>query len=779
VRNAYILLLLSWGAVSGAQAQCQPARRALVVGINTYEMGKARKAAYNAGSLIVPRSPVMGSGERPSFLNLEGAVNDAVEFSVLLQKYGFEEKNIELLTEEKATAQNILDRFQAGLIDASGCPGDVSVFFYSGHGSEIRNIARPENSTDAYDQTIVPYDAPDGVADIRDKELVRLYLAAAKKGIWLTVVADSCHSGGLSRGAARFSRGKDAPKDPRYVNDKGIVEDPTRKDSGVPHPVLVMAAAYENEEAKEDDTGDEPHGAFTKALLEKLRDHPENEAIGSIFSDVQASVASRFGDQHPQLFGEGRGQLDMFGQQANSAAGMTVRFRRINPDGTYLLDRGTVSGIYEDCVLKSKAKDSNGLRLRVTKARLADVDAQIEAGSAVSLRPGDRFTVERWVVPQNNALVVYYEKNGPPPEELAKAASAVAKLEADGIKIVRDPSAETPKYQIWWTKGNWRLITGPSGAGSKLGPSLDTDGVKKLVGLGASVFVNFPLPAASGGKMELGDGTKNDAVRVQQSPAGPDYVLAGQWNSKEFSYAWIRPGVTGEDQKDMHLPVRTDWFSTASATFEQDLRDMALKLNRIKGWMTLGGPPGGSGEQNSFPYHLGLRKAGSSDYLREKESHTVKGERYKVWLTASPAEIASATSTGDIPQRWIYVLAIDRNGTIDVIIPAAEGNVGNHVPTPGTQLTELQLTAQPYDFSVAEPLGLDTYILLVSPEPIDPRVLPASGVTAKAGSRRNLSPLASLLSNIGANTRSRGSEKPPAVPTNWSVQRLTFRSSEK
>jgi len=767
MRAGLFLLLYCGLAIFQADGQCQPVRRALVVGINTYESGKLRKAASTVQKPLVSRLPIMGSGDRPSFSNLRGAVNDAVDFSILLQKYGFEEKNIKLLPEEEATAQNILDQFQARLIDASTCPGDVSVFFYSGHGSEIRNVARPENSTDAYDQTLVPYDAADGAADIRDKELVRLYLAAAKKGIWLTVVADSCHSGGLSRGAAGFSRGKDAPKDPRYVKDEGIAEDPTRKDSGVPHTVLVLAAAYEKEEAKEDDSGEKPHGAFTKALLEKLRDHPENEAIGAIFSDVQAAVANRFGDQHPQIFGEGRGELDMIGQQANSTAGMIVRFKRINFDGTYLLDRGTISGLYEDCVLKSEAKDSNGLKFRIKAARLGDSDAEVSAGSAVGLQPGDRFGIERWVVPQSNALLVYYEKKGPPLEDLQKAAAAVAKLEADGIKIVRDPSVETPKYQIWWSKGTWRLI-----GGSTLGPELDPERIEKLVGPGASLAVNFPLPGSSGGKLELG-GTQNDAVRVQDSPEGPEYMLQGQWDGKDFAYAWVHPGVTDDDQKGINLPVRSSWFPADSVTFEQDLRDMAWKLNRIKGWMTLGGPPGGNGDQGDFPYRLSIRKVGTTEALKDRESRTARGESYKVWLTASAADLAKATSTGDIPQRWVYVLSIDRDGNIDVHIPMGEGNIGNHVPEPDTQPAELQLTARKFDFSVGKPFGLDTYILLVSAEPIDPRVLSASGVRSRGGTN----PLENLLGKIG--TRSRGTEKAPAVPTTWSVQRLTVRSFEK
>jgi hypothetical protein len=91
---------------------------------------------------------------------------------------------------------------------------------------------------------------------------------------------------------------------------------------------------------------------------------------------------------------------------------------------------------------------------------------------------------------------------------------------------------------------------------------------------------------------------------------------------------------------------------------------------------------------------------------------------------------------------------------------------------------ELQLTAMAYDFSVGPPFGLDTYILLLSEEPIDPNLLPASGVVSKSGTRGNSSPLANLLANVG-NSRSRGIDKPLAVPATWSVQRLIFRSTEK
>ncbi len=303
-----------------------------------------------------------------------------------------------------------------------------------------------------------------------------------------------------------------------------------------------------------------------------------------------------------------------------------------------------------------------------------------------------------------------------------------------------------------------------------MGTLLDPEELKKLLPAGASLFVNFPLPSLPA-SIELGEGSKNDAVHVQKSPAGPDYTLAGQWDGAEFLYAWVRPGAISEDQNEMNLPVRTDWFSAASPAFASDLCEAALKLNRIKAWMTLSPPPGGDDKSNRFPYRLSLRKVGTSDSLRDRESQTHQGERYKVWLTAS------AAIKGDIPPRWIYVLAIDRDGDIQVLIPSGEGNTGNQVPL-DTPPAELQLTSQPYDFEIGGPYGLDTYILLTSADPIDPRVLSASGVRSRSANHEGANPLANLLSSLGASGRSRDAAKAAPVPITWSIERLTVRSLE-
>ena len=746
------------GVANIAAAQCQPVRRAVVVGINTYTGN--RKPAIRTTTALVARQPVAGTFHSREFWNLEGAVNDATRFAALLQgdPYSFDEQNIHLLTEEQATAQNILDTFERQLIDASQCPGDVSLFYYSGHGSQIRNTAvKDSSSPDAFDETIVPYDAAGGTPDIRSKELVRLYLKAARKGIILTAIFDSCQSGGLTRGAMDFSRPKYGLADSRTVNDPGERDAPgnlilpTRHSRDVPNPVLVLSAAYEKEAANESGN----RGLFTTKLLDTLATHPPREAIGPLFEDVKLAVSLEHNDQHPQISGEGRLDRDLVGQTADATTGMIARVVRIQPDGSFVVDKGTAAGIYEGSELVSTTKDSPEVRIKIAQARLADAVAMPGPGGT-AVQPGWRFRLDRWVVPKPNALTVYFEKNGPSTEELSRTAAAMAQ---SGVELITDPTTTTPTHQIWWLDGQWQLLSGSSTKGKPLGKSLNAAAIPK----GARLFVNYPLSIPQSAKLLLGEGTANNAVTVQKSPNAPKYILAGHWNGTALEYAWLRPGVTEADQKGLSLPVRTDWISTSEPGFEAKLQASALQLNRIYGWLTLS-------SRDSYPYRLELRKPGSPSPLTPGRDHTTAGETYKLWLT-------SATKSGAVDPRWIYVLVIDHDGNVGVLFPSTGSNTGNRLPmNDGAPPPAIELTSQQSDLTIQPPYGLDTYILLTSKDPLDPQLFPAEGVRSDSATRGGNDPLATLLGNIG-NTR--GATPAAAVPTTWSVQSLTIPSVSK
>jgi metacaspase-1 len=169
-----------------ALAQSTPRKLALLVGINNYI-------------------------EQP----LEGCLNDVdLQQNLLIHRFGFNPKDILVLPDAKATRQGILTAFEEHLIKQAK-PGDVVVYHYSGHGSRIfdPNPIVVEPGKEGLNGTFVPVDSnlPDGypdvggsVQDIMGHTLFLLMSALKSENV--TVVLDSCFSGGATREARIRSR---------------------------------------------------------------------------------------------------------------------------------------------------------------------------------------------------------------------------------------------------------------------------------------------------------------------------------------------------------------------------------------------------------------------------------------------------------------------------------------------------------------------------------------------------------------------------------------------
>src|SRR5262245_25338658 len=94
-------------------------QRALLVGIDQY----------------IPPEPAKASHR--NWTDLDGAVNDAEEMAqLLIGRYGFAPENVIVLHNSEATRDHILSTIRTHLLEHAA-PGDVSVFFYAGHGSQV------------------------------------------------------------------------------------------------------------------------------------------------------------------------------------------------------------------------------------------------------------------------------------------------------------------------------------------------------------------------------------------------------------------------------------------------------------------------------------------------------------------------------------------------------------------------------------------------------------------------------------------------------------------
>lgn len=130
---------------------------------------------------------------------LKGCINDVHKMhACLLERYGFDEQDITILIDTdrsftEPTGKNIRRALQNLVRSAE--PGDFLFVHYSGHGTRLPAETGEQDDT-GYDECIVPCDM-NLITDEDFKELV----CQVPDGCRITIVSDSCHSGGLISGA--------------------------------------------------------------------------------------------------------------------------------------------------------------------------------------------------------------------------------------------------------------------------------------------------------------------------------------------------------------------------------------------------------------------------------------------------------------------------------------------------------------------------------------------------------------------------------------------------
>lgn len=250
-------------------AQDAPRKFALLVGINEYE-----------------------DSDR-GFLQLNGCTTDVeLQRQLLIHRFGFESDTIKTLKDAEATREGILQAFDTHLIKQAK-PGDLVVFHYSGHGSQVIDPT-PINGN-RFNSTIVPYGAeqpnPDGtINDIMGRTLFLLMRALQTQTV--TIVLDCCHSGGATRGAGRVRSGNSTGDYYPSRAELGYQENWRKRLNLAPAQLralraesvakgAVLASADRTQEAVDFDFPGFSAGAFTYLLTQYLW-----EQSGS-FSDLE------------------------------------------------------------------------------------------------------------------------------------------------------------------------------------------------------------------------------------------------------------------------------------------------------------------------------------------------------------------------------------------------------------------------------------------------------------------------------------------------------------
>ncbi|MBN8993697.1 MAG: caspase family protein [Rhizobiales bacterium] len=207
--------------------------------------------------------------------DLKGAVNDARDIAAALRDAGA--TDVRLLTDGAATKAAIHDAWLALVKEA--VPGDTIVFSYAGHGGQEPEPAGRDGEADHLNENFIlaNYEpsGPNSLERIVDDEMNEWLKVADDKGIEVVFVADSCHSGTMTRGigknVVRYRTGTFA--DPDLAGDLLKLPDPEAA-AMAPQDfknVTFIAATQDNMLTPELMIDGEVHGALSWAFARAVR----------------------------------------------------------------------------------------------------------------------------------------------------------------------------------------------------------------------------------------------------------------------------------------------------------------------------------------------------------------------------------------------------------------------------------------------------------------------------------------------------------------------------
>ena len=213
---------------------------------------------------------VVGIDQYEAERNLEGAVADARHVAQALRDFGADE--VALLLDRQASREAIEGQLLRYIDKAS--PGDSLIFTYAGHGAQAPE-AIAGSEADGLDEFFLlsrfNRAEPDAMARhaILDNDIRQWLLKADEKGIRTIFVADSCHSGGMTRNTGLKTRLAAKVTVPvGATNDKALAAAKIREEDFT--STLFLSASLESQPTPEVLIEGTPRGALSYAFAQSL-----------------------------------------------------------------------------------------------------------------------------------------------------------------------------------------------------------------------------------------------------------------------------------------------------------------------------------------------------------------------------------------------------------------------------------------------------------------------------------------------------------------------------
>jgi hypothetical protein len=257
---------------------------------------------------------LVGINDYQGVNDLQGCINDVTNVrSVLKTFFGFDNSEIRVLTDSRATKKNILSRFDKMVNTASN--GDYLIFHFSGHGSQIRDREGDELA-DHMDEIICPYDMNWDDGYITDDKFSEI-LQQLKKGVRMEILLDSCHSGTGTREITPpldTCRNSEDPFKYRYLRPPVDIEcrylgeeeslAPTkafRTDKEIILNHILWAGCKDSQTSADAEINGQYNGAFSYYFCKHVRENSGKISRSDLYTRIKNSLKYNHYSQVPQL----------------------------------------------------------------------------------------------------------------------------------------------------------------------------------------------------------------------------------------------------------------------------------------------------------------------------------------------------------------------------------------------------------------------------------------------------------------------------------------------
>ncbi|HKG59664.1 MAG TPA: caspase family protein [Pyrinomonadaceae bacterium] len=336
-------------------------------------------------------------------------------------------------------------------------PGDQVYIHYSGHGAAVQSLI-PDLKSNGLDEALVPTNI--GNTDsrfLRDLEMAKLLQTMAEHQLVVTMVLDSCHSAGMTRGPDARVRGLGEFRSTNVAADslvasidelaetwRQVSEGTTRSLSTAGWSpasagAIVLSACGPTELAYEYAfDGSERNGALTYWFLNSLGELGLKLTYKQLHDRVMAKVHNQFASQTPHL--EGDGERIVFGVDRVPATYAAVVTAVDAGKNEVLLNVGQAQGVRRGSefaihsLIKRDLNDPDGhlgvatievLGATDSSAKFTSATATIEAveqgDQAVLINPGSINLVKNVRLLEEPDKATVWEQHRPLLDSIAEA----------------------------------------------------------------------------------------------------------------------------------------------------------------------------------------------------------------------------------------------------------------------------------------------------------------------------------------------------------------------